>query len=95
MKTKILSGIFFCLLALLCLGHVGQLVELLPRAWFLMFVGLSAFLSYAALGWLLILHALKERREELAKQNRRRIKGDPWLAGLAKAFRDADRNRVQ
>ena len=51
MKTQIAAGILFLLLALLCLGHMGQLVPMLPRAWFLMFVGASATISYAALGY--------------------------------------------
>ena len=86
MKTQILSGIFFCLLALLCLGHMGQLVPMLPRAWFLMFVGASATISYAALGYLLIRHAIKAHQEWLATQNRRRP-SDNSLTALLRGMR--------
>ena len=72
MKTKILSGIFFCLLALLCLGHMGQLVPFLPRAWFLLFVGASACASYAFLGVLLVWYAIREMRDKKANQNKHR-----------------------
>ena len=86
MKTQITAGIFFCFLGLLCLGHMGQLVPMLPQAWFLMFVGASAAISYAALGVFLIWHAVRERREWLAKQNRRRPSGNS-LAALLRGIR--------
>ena len=82
MKTQIAAGIFSCFLALLCLGHMGQLVPMLPRAWFLMFVGASAAISYAVLGYLLIRHAVKSHQEWLATQNRRRPSGNPLTALL-------------
>ena len=84
MKTQIALGIFFCFLALLCLGHMGQLVPILPRAWFLMFVGASATISYAALGYLLIRDAIKSHQEWLATQNRRRPTGNALTAILRK-----------
>ena len=84
MKTQIALGIFFCFLALLCLGHMGQLVPILPQAWFLMFVGASAAISYAALGYLLIRHAIKARQEWLATQNRRRTPDNSLTAILRK-----------
>ena len=82
MKTQIAMGIFFFFLSLLCLGHMGQLVPMLPRAWFLMFVGASATISYAALGYLLIRHAIKAHQEWLATQNRRRPSGNSLTAPL-------------
>lgn len=82
MKTQITAGIFFCFLALLCLGHMGQLVPILPRAWFLMFVGASAAVSYWTLGAFLIWNAAKKRREWLATQNRRRPSGNSLTALL-------------
>ena len=82
MKTQILSGIFFCLLALLCLGHMGQLVPMLPQAWFLMFVAASAAVSYWTLGAFLVWDAAKKRREWLATQNRRRPSGNAPTALL-------------
>ena len=82
MKTQIAMGIFFFFLSLLCLGHMGQLVPMLPRAWFLMFVGASATISYAALGYLLIRHAIKAHQEWLATQNRRRPSGNSLTALL-------------
>ena len=82
MKTQIAAGIFFCFLALLCLGHMGQLVPILPQAWFLMFVGASAAISYAALGYLLIRGAIKSNQEWLATQNRRRPTGKSLAAIL-------------
>lgn len=85
MKTQILSGIFFCLLALLCLGHMGQLVPMLPQAWFLMFVAASAAVSYWTLGVFLIWHAVRERREWLACQNRRR--GENYLSTILRGMR--------
>ena len=75
MKTQITAGIFFCFLGLLCLGHMGQLVPMLPQAWFLMFVAASGAISYWTLGTFLIWDAAKKRREWLATQNRRRPSG--------------------
>ena len=72
MKTKILSGIFFCLLALLCLGHMGQLGPFLPRAWFLLFVGASACASYAFLGVSLIWYAVQESQAKKTRENKHR-----------------------
>lgn len=82
MKTQITAGIFFCFLGLLCLGHMGQLVPMLPQAWFLMFVAASAAVSYWTLGVFLIWHAVRERREWLACQNRRRPSGNALTALL-------------
>ena len=82
MKGEIFGGVALLGLALLCLGHVGQLVELLPQAWFLMFVGASAAISYAVLGYLLIRHAVKSHQEWLAQQNRRRSSGNSLTALL-------------
>ena len=82
MKAQVTAGILSLLLALLCLGHMGQLVPMLPRAWFLMFVGASATISYAALGYLLIRHAIKAHQEWLATQNRRRPSGNSLTALL-------------
>lgn len=84
MKTQIAAGIFSCFLSLLCLGHMGQLVPILPQAWFLMFVGASAAISYAALGYLLIRDAIKSNQEWLATQNRRRPTGNSLTAILRK-----------
>ena len=72
MKTQILTGIFFCLLALLCLGHMGQLVPMLPQAWFLMFVAASAAVSYWTLGVFLIWHAVQESRAKKTRENKHR-----------------------
>ena len=72
MKAQIAAGIFFCFLALLCLGHMGQLVPMLPRAWFLMFVGASACASYAYLGVSLIWYGLHELRAKKTRENRHR-----------------------
>ena len=84
MKTQIAIGGFFFFLSLLCLGHMGQLVPILPQTWFLMFVGASAAISYAALGYLLIRDAIKSNQEWLATQNRRRPTGTPLTAILRK-----------
>ena len=86
MKTQIAMGIFFFFLSLLCLGHMGQLVPILPQAWFLMFVGASAAISYAVLGYLLIRHAVKSHQEWLARQNRRRSP-DNSLTALLRGMR--------
>ena len=86
MKTQIAIGGFFLFLSLLCTGHMGQLVPILPRAWFLMFVGASAAISYAALGYLLIRNAVKAHQEGLATQNRWRNKGSN-LSRLLKRMR--------
>lgn len=82
MKKQIAAGIFFCFLGLLCLGHMGQLAPMLPRAWFLMFVGASAAVSYWTLGAFLIWNAAEKRREWLATQNRRRPSDDSLTAIL-------------
>ena len=86
MKAQITAGIFFCFLGLLCLGHMGQLVPILPQAWFLMFVGASAAVSYWTLGTFLVWDAAKKRREWLAAQNRRRPSGNS-LAALLREMR--------
>lgn len=86
MKTQILSGIFFCFLGLLCLGHMGELVLLMPKAWFLMFVAASGAISYWTVGLYLICTAIKSRRDELAMQNKWRNKSSN-LSRLLKRMR--------
>ena len=71
MKT-IALGIVCLSTSLLCLGHMGQLLPVLPRAWFLLFVGASACASYAYLGGLLIWYGIHERRAKKASENRYR-----------------------
>ena len=70
---KIIALGIVCLgLSLLCLGHMGQLVLVLPRAWFLLFVGASACASYAYLGVSLIWYGLHELRAKKTRENRHR-----------------------
>ena len=82
MKKQITLGVVFCFLGLLCLGHMGELVLLMPKAWFLMFVAASAAVSYWTLGVFLVWDAAKKRREWLATQNRRRPSGNALTALL-------------
>lgn len=72
MKAFVFGGVTFLALSLVCLGHLGMLLEIGPKAWFLMFVAASAALSYGIGGGLMLWHAHKERQEYLASQNRRR-----------------------
>ena len=74
MKTlaTIAIGILCLGVSLLCLGHMGQLLPVLPRAWFLLFVGASACASYAYLGGLLIWYGIHERRNKKTSQNKYR-----------------------
>ena len=74
MKTlaTIAIGIICLGVSLLCLGHMGQLVPVLPRAWFLLFVGASACASYAFLGVSLIWYAVQESRAKKTRENKHR-----------------------
>ncbi len=74
MKTlaTIAIGILCLGVSLLCLGHMGQLVPVLPRAWFLLFVGASACASYAFLGVFLIWYAVQESRAKKTRENKHR-----------------------
>ena len=85
MKTQIAIGGFFLFLSLACLGHLGMLLEIGPKAWFLMFVAASAALPYGIGGGLMLWHAHKERQEYLASQNRRR--SDKSMTALLRSFR--------
>ena len=72
MKRAFALGICCLALSLFCLGHMGQLVPVLPRAWFLLFVGASACAFYAFLGVLLVWYAIREMRDKKANQNKHR-----------------------
>lgn len=74
MKTlaTIAIGILCLGVSLLCLGHMGQLVPMLPQAWFLMFVAASAAVSYWTLGVFLIWHAVQESRAKKTRENKHR-----------------------
>ena len=74
MKTlaTIAIGILCLGVSLLCLGHMGQLVPMLPQAWFLLFVGASACASYAFLGVFLIWYAVQESRAKKTRENKHR-----------------------
>lgn len=85
MKYELFGGVLFLGMAVLCLGHMGQLVPMLPRAWFLMVVGVSAFLSYAVLGVALIAYVIRRKREERTSQNRWR-KNSQKSSALGRLF---------
>ena len=72
MKYELFGGVLFLGMAVLCLGHMGQLVPMLPRAWFLMFVAASAAVSYWTLGVSLIWYAVQESRAKKTRENKHR-----------------------